>query len=990
MKHLTNLFFLCLGLLLQAQTIEANLIELNWQEDGNPKLLTPVDDGMFFTGGDNYFQGLGRELWFTDGTQLGTYLVKDINPGDNGSLPTSLIAMENVLYFAATDGENGKELWRSDGTNEGTYMVKDIYPNNNNNSSSSGPNHFVIFGDELFFIANDGVHGYELWKSDGTEEGTVLVTDINPGISNGVNGSLYVWNNELYFSGNDGEKGNEIWKTDGSASGTILVKNVNRDADGLMNNNTFVGTATYLYFMGDNGTTGLELWKTDGSTDGTELVKNIWPGGGWTYSYLKASAIDDLLIFVASDGVNGAEIWRSNGESSGTVMIKDINNTPIGSVEDLVDMIAMDGDVYFVAEDDSTKELWRTDGTVNGTEKVSEINTSTSNIFSRLYADHESSSLYLFAATTENNRSVLWKYNLQDDNLTEVAPVYDAYEQFVGDDFVRFNDRLFFSAENDKYGNELWVTDGTESGTMIAADVSYFRSGSPDKFVEVNDQLFFRANRGNGRTLFKSDGSILGTDIVSQINDGDYDALDKLSNMVEINGVLYFSANDGIHGYELWRSDGTETGTYLLKDTRNGPQSGLYNSNDRLRLYEINGLIYFFANDGVHGSELWRSDGTENGTFMIKDINTGNEYGGGSFPFDFVELDGLIYFIARDTVSGTSLWSTDGSENSATKIISLNNITILKKVEDKLFLLAGTTSFSSKDLWVSDGTLSGTTVIDNYGDVTDFRYLHDEGGLMYFVAQNQANYKESLYKTDGTPQGTEVIFSGEDHPLFDNIEITNAFYCGGNLYYRVVEIYGSNEEWWRLNNDVPELVIENAFVSNFSIKDMECFYDNLLFLAKDHKISFINSQMSSPEDLDVTIIGGEQLTGFNAIHQFGILNDQVYFQATTNQSGSELYLTDLSLNTLSIESEFEENYRNLRTVKVYPNPVRDNVIVESKIQALKKIEIYDISGKTVLFHDKMLDTYQTSISCQNLSKGIYLMNVYFEGNTIEKLKLIIE
>ncbi|MFM7787275.1 MAG: ELWxxDGT repeat protein, partial [Microcystis panniformis] len=123
--------------------------------------------------------------------------------------------MGNTLFFSANDGVNGFELWKSDGTAAGTVLVKNIFPGNNPSFSSS-PRNLRVVGNTLFFSANDGANGYELWKSDGTAAGTVLVKDINPGSSSSFTSysqalmDLMAVGNTLFFIADNGVNGKEL------------------------------------------------------------------------------------------------------------------------------------------------------------------------------------------------------------------------------------------------------------------------------------------------------------------------------------------------------------------------------------------------------------------------------------------------------------------------------------------------------------------------------------------------------------------------------------------------------------------------------------------------------------------------------------------------------------------------------------------------------------------------------------------------------------
>ena len=105
------------------------------------------------------------------------YLVKDINPTNSSSGPYQLTVVNDTFFFGATDGSRGHELYKSDGTAEGTVLVKDLNPG----WAGSRLEYLTDVGGVLFFMAFDDDHGFELWKSDGTVTGTLMIKDINPG-----------------------------------------------------------------------------------------------------------------------------------------------------------------------------------------------------------------------------------------------------------------------------------------------------------------------------------------------------------------------------------------------------------------------------------------------------------------------------------------------------------------------------------------------------------------------------------------------------------------------------------------------------------------------------------------------------------------------------------------------------------------------------------------------------------------------------------------
>ncbi len=432
--------------------------------------------------------------------------VSDIRPGIGGSYPTDLANVSGTLFFQANDGNTGYELWKSNGSSAGTILVKDfkaIYPGAN----GIYPTHLTNVNGTLFFMGFDPVHSKELWKSDGTSSGTVLVKDINPGSSNySYPEGLTNVNGTLFFTANDGSHGCELWKSDGTSSGTVLIKDI---------------------FPGNEGS---------------------YPGG--------LTNVNGTLFFGANDGSHGYELWKSDGTSAGTSMVKDINPGSAGRAYGLT--------------------------SINGT--------------------------------------------------------------------------LFFAANDGSTGYELWKSDGTSSGTALFKDINPGSgSSSPFNLTNVSGTLVFTANDGShGAELFKSDGTSAGTALVKDIYPGV--GRSNPSGLTNVNGTLFFSAIETLHGYELWKSDGTSAGTVLVKDIRPG-SAGSLNSFYALTLTDVSGALFFEANDGSHGRELWQSDGTSAGTVMTQDINPGSASGLQFSITPLANVNGALFFPANDGSHGNELWA---------------------------------------------------------------------------------------------------------------------------------------------------------------------------------------------------------------------------------------------------------------------------------------------------------------------------------------------
>jgi ELWxxDGT repeat protein len=215
----------------------------------------------------------GRELWVSDGSETGTRLVKDIEPGIASSSSSELCAVGQKLIFAVTTRSGATELWISDGSSVGTQRLKVIHP-----SAGGKLRHTASFGSLVVFAAEDSTHGEEPWISDGTASGTMLLKECMPGSLGGSPTGFHDLGNGLcLFSALAGGAGRELWVTDGTSAGTTLLKDIRPGSRaGLAFSDTLCDGAVInsrLFFPADDGVNGWALWVSDGSAAGTQMLR---------------------------------------------------------------------------------------------------------------------------------------------------------------------------------------------------------------------------------------------------------------------------------------------------------------------------------------------------------------------------------------------------------------------------------------------------------------------------------------------------------------------------------------------------------------------------------------------------------------------------------------------------------------------------------------------------------------------------------------------
>jgi ELWxxDGT repeat protein len=739
-------------------------------------------------------------------------MVRDLDPSNNwwawNTGPTQLTAMGNKVFFWSNDGTDGRELWVSDGSAAGTTLVKDINPGPGDSDPGTNSNCLAVVGSTLFFAANDGVTGTELWKTDGTAAGTVLVKDINPGTNGSGPTSLTSFNGKVYFSADDGTNGRQLWVSDGTTDGTAMVNQANAFGSVGPHQLTVLGGA--LYFLATSSNGAESLWVTDGTTAGSSKLRDVAPppqpdvGPAPLGSAPESQALytaGGTLFFTAVTPGEGRELWTTDGTADGTTLVRDIRPGPAGSQ---INFLGRDnGKVLFTADDGQTgDELWASDGTREGTKQLSDINQK--GVGSKPTAPVEAGSQLFFVADDGVHGRELWVDGPFGARMVkDINPGVWTSGSGTGDalpassnihELVAAGNHVFFVADDGVHGQALWVSNGSALGTHMIAGVN---GAEIDDLTLMDNRAFFVADDGvHGRELWVSDGTAAGTQMVSDINAtaaGQDDtgqaitAASDPSDLVVLNDRLYFAADDGVHGRELWVSDGTADGTTMLANINPetvdvvgnvGPEQ---NSNPT-GLTVVGSAIYFSADNGRGGMELWRTDGTPAGTQQILNINQiadpNRALGStlGSNPTDFVGLGNEVLFVANDGVNGPALWETDGTHDGTSMIRAFNGtdlpggpIAQLTVVGNSVFF-EGDTTDTGAELWVTDGTTAGTHLVKdikpgtyhNPGDtsLTPFgsnpQYLTAFDGKLYFVGHDGIHGGE-LWTSDGTDAGTTMV-----------------------------------------------------------------------------------------------------------------------------------------------------------------------------------------------------------------------------------------
>lgn len=474
-------------------------------------------------------------------------ILSDIYEGNESSFPANLRKLNDRVIFTARNSENNYELWTSDGTQLGTRLLLEI---NVDTMLGSMPEGFVLYNNAYYFAANDGIHGFELWKTDGTEEGTILVADILPGTYSSYPAELTLYNNTLFFRAYTEEYGAELWKTQGDAASTHLVADMAEGplsfypqylfagpngiyfarannqgvyySDGtpdgsialsddvivgqldepyftLFQNDVYfrgkdpigpeaTGTQLWrihgfevermtailgkttdlnptlltvcgdlLYFFGEEAPHGYELWAFDGQLP--FMVRDIVPGSESGVVSPFIMAFEDRVFFAAYTAANGVELWSSNGTALGTQQVQDICPGASGSYP--ISPKVLDGHLFFSADNGLGEQIWKINHATIPPSMFSNLTEAVANS-----SELESiNGLYLFKGSSEACGTELWVLNeaaivehFKPQELSQIKLWPNPADEYIEVDFPKKAGKVYEFSMQDPNGRLLFRT----------------------------------------------------------------------------------------------------------------------------------------------------------------------------------------------------------------------------------------------------------------------------------------------------------------------------------------------------------------------------------------------------------------------------------------------------------------------------------------------------------------------------------------------------
>ncbi|HBL27702.1 MAG TPA: hypothetical protein DD490_12765 [Acidobacteria bacterium] len=724
--------------------------------------------------------GTGRELWSSDGTSLGTELLRELLPGGN-AYPrfTPVGDVRGTALFLVDEADApARGLWASDGTRQGTQRIADAF-----RCFLGGES--IRVGSHLYFTAEARGVGCELWKTDGTAAGTGLVKDALPGPITALTGAA----GRLFFFAST-----DLWVSDGTAAGTVLLQSLSERFDDRLPDLTAAGSRVFFLAPASSGE---ELWTSDGTPAGTRPVTDFFEPNP---SLSIVTVIDGTLYLLANDGT-GNDLWRSDGTQAGTVRVTDfiashpfVFDTPGPWLTRLGNRLVFpaknrDGELSRLWVSDGTPQttrllegcpegcpevlatslvrlgrrtvfsgfnqarergLWVTDGTGSGTRRLAGHCAGCSGGFDSLPALFPLLGKVFFLAPDAEGFA-LWRTDGTPAGTMRLAglgrgPLSPGNSPFRP---VEVGGKVFFAAQLGQRGNQLWQSDGTPGGTGLVTLITGTPGSYPSGLIPFGGGVLFGACDGETVSLWRGDGEGAGSLHPPGVG-GSCFIPDEIHPVVAGGLGFYLASQDPFSRKRLWRTDGTPAGTFPLVPEGLG---------DLREIVALGNRAVFTVDQHFHDSPsprtaFWVSDGTAAGTRPLSQAEPT------FYAWSLRAFGDRFYFLARDTEGWIQVWAGTGT---AAPPQALTDLTQGFEFPASLQIAqAGSNVFfqADKRLWKTNGTAAGTVALMPPGSLEGALPAHltaFQGNLYFTAAAGQSPSRRGLWRSDGTAAGTTLV-----------------------------------------------------------------------------------------------------------------------------------------------------------------------------------------------------------------------------------------
>jgi ELWxxDGT repeat protein len=494
-------------------------------------------------------------------------------------------------------------------TPAGFGMLADI-----NRSGSSGPMDFVVAGSHTFFTADDGVHGRELWVTDGTTPGTRMVKDIRAGVSTpGIRTSkLAVIGEKIVFTGADDGTTHALFVSDGTEAGTQKLMSISVVT-------FYASTATHVYFTATETATGTELWTSDGTAAGTHIVRDDNPGVADSEIRTPMVFGNRLLFHAFHRDQNGTEVGYVFGTSGavGDAVALTPSSGKQG-VQYFADGIALGDRMFFQWANDAVgSELWISDGTPSGTHVLKDCWPGTTSAYPQAFSVLGKKVLFFAYDGSSGSFTALWESDGTEAGTKVVAPVALSPNQMR---MIPKGDKYYFPGRransSGSYAPELegvWETDGTTAGTRLISNaavpaawsfVAWGQVKNPTMVAAGDKLVFFGFSKDTGTEPWVSDGTMAGTLRLADVYPGNLGCTFPSSGLVALGNKAYFiPAIASGNLTRFFETDGTMAGTHASAPDGASPDGPNSVGEEPVRMGNI---LLFGGTFDARGAELYK------------------------------------------------------------------------------------------------------------------------------------------------------------------------------------------------------------------------------------------------------------------------------------------------------------------------------------------------------------------------------------------------